>query len=616
MVNPQMTEPNNNPAERFGFLHSHMIREAHILEILQEIHGAQSDYLSGNSPSLSTLESIKNSREIRMPVSPSRDKNISYLVDQLLKNYPDQVRTVVSFRFNVAPTTRKLSIDKQLEFTVRMSNDDYGRIQSERDESSVQSLLSLLSQFRLFNLSKLIKNSPDRVYISRLIKLELGKNIFTYKHYSLDKNLFEVSEDYCFHRQNYEAVRERINTDELQSIIQKHHSVIERRLKKFGILNTAFTDYRDSKVDYLLNIIIDEIFASLDKKDAVEIKNFASLRECILKVEKIIDPLITLSDDIARYIREFAICRDDDLSEIFPELDRKMISKWARETAPAKKIVPHVNGDGVHYLMDGEKLVARFNLFMTKLSRDMSGEARLTQGEKEECADQLAILYGAGCELLKSPEKASPLIGGANIQKLRLLKNEYEQWKRAVEEKMSISFDDIDSHPEGIVSRIVHALKSIFGSKRKKTQIPVKKNSSPAKKVKFSRETEDIRAAALSIKAPIFPVSELIDITPENQNTIDKLINELRSSGLKIVIPVYNSRTVLYPRKSQEILMADIEYLIAEPDAAESLESIREYVEKIAGSKLKDEQLPGRGIVTIENYLLALYRQKKARKRR
>jgi hypothetical protein len=53
--------------------------------------------------------------------------------------------------------------------------------------------------------------------------------------------------------------------------------------------------------------------------------------------------------------------------------------------------------------------------------------------------------------------------------------------------------------------------------------------------------------------------------------------------------------------------MADIEYLMVAPDIIASPESIRNFTDSLAGYKLKDETIPARGILTIENYLLTLY---------
>jgi hypothetical protein len=62
--------------------------------------------------------------------------------------------------------------------------------------------------------------------------------------------------------------------------------------------------------------------------------------------------------------------------------------------------------------------------------------------------------------------------------------------------------------------------------------------------------------------------------------------------------------------------MADIEYLFVDSDIIRSPEEIRAFTDSLAGYKLKDEIIPGRGIMTIENYLLTIYRQNKAKKLR
>jgi hypothetical protein len=84
----------------------------------------------------------------------------------------------------------------------------------------------------------------------------------------MDKNQFEATEDYCFHKNNYEAVKSRFNADELRKVIDDQSAPIIRRMIKFGILNKEFYDYSDSQLDYLLNIILEELSSSLDKRDS------------------------------------------------------------------------------------------------------------------------------------------------------------------------------------------------------------------------------------------------------------------------------------------------------------------------------------------------------------
>ena len=342
-----MDTPSKNTSEKFNFLNSHIEKEAHIYEVLNEIHRLQEQYLKNGQGQLATIDDLIKSRNIKIPLTPSRNKNIQFLVDQLLKNYPDNVRSISSLQFNVDPSTKKLSINEMSEYAVNLKNEDLNRIEKERDDRSLEGLLDLLTKFRLFNLTKLIKNAQNKAHISRIVKMELGTSIFTFKHFSLDKNQFEHTEDYCFHQHNYEQVRSKLNMDELKNIISVHSTLINRRLKKFGILNTDFADYRDNKLDYLLNIIIEDLNTSVDKKDLMEVKNFASLRSCLLKVDKIIDPLIAINDDMVKFVRENSICRDTDLLGIFNMLTPEMLQRWAKKDMEKKKIItytdPHKN---------------------------------------------------------------------------------------------------------------------------------------------------------------------------------------------------------------------------------------------------------------------------------
>ena len=48
-------------------------------------------------------------------------------------------------------------------------------------------------------------------------------------------------------------------------------------------------------------------------------------------------------------------------------------------------------------------------------------------------------------------------------------------------------------------------------------------------------------------------------LVPENDALVDHLIQDMRENALRIVIPVYNAREVLYPKRSLKLLMPDTE---------------------------------------------------------
>src|SRR3990172_1948293 len=229
--------------KRFPFLHSHIAREPHIFEVLNEIMTCQNNVLKTGIGHFATIEDLKTSRNIKIPFTFMRNKTIATLVNLVVKNYPDQLKSLITFYFTVEPESKKLSITEEREFTVLLSNDEYNRFQEERNRQSLVNFLNLISQFRLFNLTKLL---------SQIIKTELGATVFTFKNYIINKQNNEITEDFCFHKDNYNAVKKTVTIEKIKNIISGNAVPINRRLKKFGILNADFSDYKDTKLDYLL----------------------------------------------------------------------------------------------------------------------------------------------------------------------------------------------------------------------------------------------------------------------------------------------------------------------------------------------------------------------------
>ena len=108
------------------------------------------------------------------------------------------------------------------------------------------------------------------------------------------------------------------------------------------------------------------------------------------------------------------------------------------------------------------------------------------------------------------------------------------------------------------------------------------------------------------------PLSSFIDLLPANEPEIETIINDIRKLNIKIVIPMFNARRALYPNRSVQYLIPDIEYLLINPDVVQSPEAVREFTDSLYGEKVKDEKLMGPAIITIEKYLLGMYNQKKA----
>ncbi|MCL2026069.1 MAG: hypothetical protein FWG92_04610, partial [Leptospirales bacterium] len=165
---------------------------------------------------------------------------------------------------------------------------------------------------------------------------------------------------------------------------------------------------------------------------------------------------------------------------------------------------------------------------------------------------------------------------------------------------------------ESAIKRILNFIASLFGIKTSKKDSQ-SENKTQAQIKPLSKFTVDILSEMKGNNAPLIPLSNYIELNRENEKQLDSLIDEIRQHNLKIVIPIYTARKVLYPIKSSEYIIPDIEYLLADINVTTSADSIRDFTDSIVGYKIKDETIPGRAIVVIENYLLTLHRQKHKR---
>lgn len=604
--------------KRFPFLHSHVAREPHILEVLNEIMTYQSNVLKTGIGHMATLEDVKTSRNIKIPFTIARNKIISNLIDILTKNYPDIVRSIITFSFVVDPETKKLSIIENREFAVLISNEDFNRIQSERNQLSADNFLNLISKFRLFNLTKLIKKTKDRALLSQVIKIELGKTIFTYKSYSVNKQNIEIAEDFCFHRDNYNAVKTTLSLEKFNKVITNHSVPLLRRLKNFGILNTDYSDYSDSKLDYILNIFLQDLYLSLSDIELTVVKNFNSLRSCILKVETIIDPILTAGNDFVSYVRENRITAVSGLSSVFDNIPEEKILEWAAENGPHNRIVMFRDEDNITYLIDSDYLLKRLDELHDLIVNKQETVAAMGHFEKDRIFDEINLLCNAGKKLLEDEEKSRLILEkDESILKLKRRIDEYEEYQRGLSLETAASSEErAGRRSRSILEAISDFFRSIFAPKKEEAQSSaVMKNQEYEAGTYRPAATGEAKNILFKIKnsgTRLIPLSNYIELLPANEPDIELIINDLRKLNMKIVIPVYNARRVLYPNRSQQYLISDMEYLLVEPEVGQTPESVREFTDSLAGEKIKDEKLSAQAIMSIEKYLMTLISQKKA----
>jgi hypothetical protein len=612
-----------DPRERFKFLDEKTSNEPHIYEILNEILLYQMNSLPDGEKPLATEEVLKKSGKIKIPFTTTRDRTIDYLIDILLRRYSHFIRPIISFEFNVEPSSKQIDIFETTEYTIQLDNKEYEHLLSIRDQRSIENLTELLKKYRFFNLSKLLKKADEKEELSRIIKKQQDLTIFIFKNYNIDSDKIEWAEDFCFHVDNYEFVKESLNLNSLKEILSAYADSVKKGLNKFGIINSDFNDYRDAKLAYIFSILTDDLSTTLSEKDLVDVKNLQSLVSCINRVDKVIDPVLLVNEDIVKFIREHKITTETEIKANLTELNSGVLNKWAsKENLKANKILTFKTNEGENYLIDGIsffEMISELNQLILFQSEKMS---ELSNTERRKANARMDILYGASLNLFKSAEKIEDFIK-INPEKLQILNKiieDYNKYKSKI-----ISIENPANAPrtvkvknENIFKIIIKAFFGFFASLFRfytkgellddSDEIGV---SGSLGKKDISHETTKIYKNTINMNAPIVPLSDFVELIPENDYLVNRIIKDMRENNLKIVVPIYNARENLYPKRSQKLLMPDIEYLLISPEKAKFPETIREFTDWLVGKKIKDEVIPSKAIIAIEKYLLTLYRQRK-----
>ena len=611
-----------NTNSNFPFLNPRLVKEPFIIEVLSEIEGIQKRWLKQRSGDLATLENLNESRNIKIPFTPKRMLNLQYITEELIKYHPDQIKPVYSFSFSIDQESKNLSIIEKTEFTLLMKDSEFNLLQNDREKKSVEAILELLSQYRLFNLTKLIKKSKKRNQLTQLIKSRLGKDIFTFKNYSLDKNNLEINEDYCFHSDNYEHVRKKLDLELIKKIVNAHSAAINRRLKNFGILNPNVTDYRDSKLDYLMNILTGEMAPAFDKKEIIDIKNFKALRDCLIKVDKVLDPAKLLDNDIIKYIQSQYFSTDKDILNIFEKMTPEVFTRWETEASSSGRVIVYLNEDNTKYLIDASLYPKKFDELIQLIIYNPEAYSALSESERDNKLFSAEIFAEAGKIISGKEQSALKFFKTRETaNKINELIKDFDYFKKS---NITEDYDRTEYEEESggsIVVAVINFFKSIFSRDNKAA--PASGNKEEDQKtgkkqvrISLSKNAKDIYKQIKNKPSIITVMSDFIEIKPENEKMIDQIITELRSSSLKIVIPVFNARQVLYPIRSKKYLIADVEYIMVDPEIPRSPEAIREFTDSITGYKFKEDVISGNALFQIEKYLMTIYRQNRAKMKR
>ncbi len=606
-------DPTGAPTIQFHFLDEKSKKEPYIVDVLTEMYLVQTQSLPSGEAPLATLEHLQNSRSINIPYTTARNRNIEYLVEHLLRVYPDMVKPITSFDFIFEEETKKLDVKETVEYTVMLSDQNFNHLQEVRDRRSLEKLISFIAKFRIINLSRILKKSVNKAELSRIVKMELGKTLFTYKNYRIDKNRIEYAEDYCFHAQNYPRVKETLNFKKLKEMVTANSELVMRRLKKYGILSPDTSDYRDTKLEYILHIFVDDLGNSLPENDLVEMKNFKSLRSCLLKVDGILDPALTLGSDIVKLVRDSVSCTADEITSTLPDVTPELLERWKTpENLLAGRVILHTQ-DGVTSFIDGSRFFANINDLAQKVIYSPEKLNLMAYQERQATENRMDLFVRAARTLLSNEESALKLLNAVpdTLEKIRTIIADYEGKKvQQVAKKDMEKAEAVGKHRRSFFGAILNFFKSLFGGGKKSAESRRAGAAGQAREI--SPVTRRVYEKLSDRADPVIPLSDYIELTPENNADIDRMIQDLRENNLKMVVPIYSARDVLYPRRSKKLLIPDVEYLLLPPDVCRHPDEIRAFTDSLAGFKIKDDVMQAKSILTIEKYLLTVYRQRRA----
>jgi hypothetical protein len=603
--------------DEFPFLDDRTAQEPFIYEVLREIRLYQKEGYQKGSGGFASREVIASSRNIHIPITPTREKNIEYILELLSTRFKDWIHLFVTFEFAFDETTKKLAIREKEEYSININSiEEIDRLQKERDDVSLENFLEFISKFRLFNLDKMIKRVRNRDALNNVFQKGLGTSFFTYNHYTIERGKAEAVEEYCFHANNYESVKKSLNLAVFRTLVTAYGDFVKTRLRKYGIMNGEFGDYRDNKIDYILSILLDDIQSPLIEKDRIEIKNFKMLRQCVLQVDKVLDPVKTLNADITSYIKKNGCVAATELTANILNITADILSQWETDERLLKEnIVREKDRSGALYYIDALSLP---NLFTVTIET----EKKAGESQTDAFYQNRGMLFHSAAKQILLSASARDILGGSEAELSRLVRlvEEYE----ALQKRKTIQIETVRQAPSRpmkkrpLIVRLLSFITSMFSAF---PADPADDDSGESgagmseahhERREPRKETKEIYEKAKQKRGPVVPLSDLIELKPDNEPMVQRIISELRDNNMRIVVPIYNARTSLYPKRSGKLLMSDVEYLLVPPQVIKSIDTISEYINSLVGIKLKDEPIPNRGLVALEKYLRVLHRQRRA----
>ncbi|MBN2434065.1 MAG: hypothetical protein JXK07_02215 [Spirochaetes bacterium] len=625
-----MKTPLSKIMESYPFLDESVAREAFIFDVLNELITVQKSVEKGQSRYFATKDHMYKSRAIKMPFTPSRDKNILFLLDLLTSRYPEYITTLIHFEISVDEKSKKLNVKEIEEYCYSLASEEIERLQKIRDEQTRKSISDLISKFRVFNLTRLMNEVQNKKPFNRVLQKMANRDIFIYKNVEIRNNKFSPTMEICFHSKNYAAVKSSLNLQSFKTIMANYQDMINPRLRNYGIMNADFSDYKENKIDYILHIMLEDLKSTLTPKDSVLVANFKSLRDCIIRVENALDPVKVYNNEILTFIRRNRVSTASDIAASILSIDESVVRSWATEDQLKKeKIQTFKDASGTEYYAYCPVLMQEFKNYYNLIRYDQDKFEQLSPTLQKSISVKLnGITEIVSRVSAQSDAPAILKISKEDIESLLELIEEYQAWLKQKELRKELSSEELRGSGRSgrsVFGVLINAIKSLFGifsrddisdkiSSNGDDYSPISTAPGSSKKP-LTKEAKTIYAQTRSRKAPILALSEFIVLSKENDKLVDQIINDMRQNNLKIIMPVYNARKVLYPKRSSKLLIPDIEYLLIDPAVIRTSESITNYVDSLVGFKLKDDIISGTVLINIEKYLRNIQRQQKAKLR-
>jgi hypothetical protein len=343
------------------------------------------------------------------------------------------------------------------------------------------------------------------------------------------------------------------------------------------------------------------------------------MRECLKKVDQVMDPVVTKTLDIMNLIGEQQVCRASDIISLVDDMDEILLRRWTEEVMDKEKVTMATDATGSPCYVSNPHFIPLLKDLYDQVMVNRERMAGLDASARQHKKRNLEFLYATGRGILQGSIPAGGILAREDK------KTELSRLIQDIDREYGRSEAQVEVHHQekkpSIIERIIGFFSSLFGGKPAGTEsragggMASSHGTSQIKKASLSKETRNLVKEIQNNPAPLIPLSDFVDVTETGEGNLSKIISELRTNNIKIVIPMYNARKNLYPNRSSRYLMADVEYLLVDPDVAESMESVNHFIDTITGTKIKDETLPVPALLGIEKYLTAQYRQKRPRKK-